>query len=68
MLITKADLLPYLTQFSPERAEGCLRALANQAPCLTISSMQPDTLEPLADWIRQAHADLKTPSRNWKAV
>lgn len=67
MLITKADLLPHLPQFSPENAEGYLRKLANHSPCLTISSLQPETLTPLIEWITQTHAALK-PSHQWKAV
>ncbi len=51
-LITKADLLPYLPQFSPARAEHCLRQLANRAPCLTLSSFQPASLEPLLGWLQ----------------
>lgn len=67
MLLTKADLLPHLPQFSPERAEGYLRKLANQSPCLTISSLQTETLKPLIQWITDAHAALAQP-RQWKAV
>lgn len=52
MLITKADLLPHLPQFSPTQAETALRQLANNSPCLTISSFQPDSLSPLIDWLR----------------
>ena len=51
MLVTKADLLPYLQQFSPVRAEEALRGLANAAPCLTLSSVQPESLAPLVDWL-----------------
>ncbi|MBS1210200.1 MAG: hydrogenase nickel incorporation protein HypB [Proteobacteria bacterium] len=68
MLITKADLLPYLPQFEPARSEACLRALANHSPCLTISSMQPETLAPLVDWLVREHAALKQPAHAWKAV
>ncbi len=51
MLITKADLLPHLPQFSPARAEAALRQLANTAPCLTVSSFHPDSLDPLIHWL-----------------
>lgn len=51
MLVTKSDLLPYLQQFSPVRAEDALRGLANAAPCLTLSSVQPESLAPLVDWL-----------------
>jgi hydrogenase nickel incorporation protein HypB len=68
MLITKADLLPHLPQFSTERAEGYFRALANHAPCLTLSSVQPETLAPLVDWFAREHAALKHPEHAWKAI
>lgn len=67
MLITKADLLPHLPQFSPMRAESCLRKLANTAPCLTLSSLQPDSLKPLIAWLTQQHAALK-PAHAWRAA
>lgn len=69
MLITKADLLPLLKQFDPARAEACLRDLANDSPCLTLSSMQPETLAPLVDWLDAElvalRAALRTPRRTW---
>lgn len=68
MLITKADLLSFLPQFSPYRAESCLRALANQAPCLTLSSMQPTSLEALVEWFKNEHAALRQSHQKWKAV
>jgi len=68
MLITKADLLPHLPQFSPERAESYLHQLANHAPCMTISSLQTDTLKPLIDWITQTHANLGKSLHQWKAI
>ena len=52
MLVTKADLLPYLPQFSPARAQDALRGLANDSPCLTISSLQPESLAPLVGWVQ----------------
>lgn len=67
MLLTKADLLPHLPQFSTARAEACFRALANQAPCITVSSLQADSLAPLIDWLTQAHAR-QQPARAWKAL
>ncbi len=66
MLITKADLLSFLPQFSPARAEACLRALASQAPCLTLSAMHISSLEPLEDWIKDAHAALQSARTRWK--
>jgi len=68
MLITKADLLSFLPQFSPSRAEACLRALANKAPCLTLSSMQLSSMEPLVEWFKTEHAALQKPRQTWKPV
>jgi hydrogenase nickel incorporation protein HypB len=48
MLLSKTDLLPYLTEFSPERAEGCLRQLACHAPALRLSAKDGTGM---ADWI-----------------
>ncbi len=53
VLITKEDLLPYLEEFSVARAEGCVRALANPAPILTLSSKsQNDGFKQWLDWLR----------------
>nr|VFK50169.1 MAG: hydrogenase nickel incorporation protein HypB [Candidatus Kentron sp. TC] len=38
MLLTKTDLLPYLDEFDPDRAENYLRALANTAPVIRLST------------------------------
>lgn len=55
MLISKTDLLPYLSEFSPERAEGALRNLASSAPALHVSSK---TGEGVADWVAWLTAEL----------
>lgn len=68
LLITKADLLPYLPQFSPARAEACLRALANPAPCITLSSLQPESLCPLIDWIKDEYERLQEARPHGKIV
>jgi hydrogenase nickel incorporation protein HypB len=48
MLISKTDLLPYLTEFSPERAKANLRQLACSAPALRVSAKDGAGL---ADWL-----------------
>ena len=53
MLLTKADLLPHLEEFSPERAEQHLRALASSAPVLTVSSKSGAGMEAWLDWLDQ---------------
>jgi hydrogenase nickel incorporation protein HypB len=54
VLITKTDLLPYLTEFSPERAEGHLRALATEVPMIRMSTRDPSSLAPWLTWLREA--------------
>ena len=52
MLLTKADLLPYLGDFDPARAERCLRELANDAPAFNLSARNGDGLQAWFDWLR----------------
>lgn len=52
MLISKADLLPYLTEFSPERAEKCLRDLASKSPALRLSAKTGTGMEEWIAWLR----------------
>ncbi len=53
VLLTKADLLPVLDDFGPERAERQLRELASPAPFLPLSTRRAtDTLAPWLDWLR----------------
>ena len=48
MLVSKTDLLPWLADFSPARAEARLRALASSAPVLQVAA---PTGAGIADWI-----------------
>nr|VFJ67369.1 MAG: hypothetical protein BECKDK2373B_GA0170837_11903 [Candidatus Kentron sp. DK] len=53
MLLTKTDLLPYLDDFDPERAEGHLRALANVAPVISLSTRTRGGEDNgMASWLR----------------
>ena len=56
MLISKTDILPYIPEFSPERAEGCLRNLATKASALRLSSKSGEGMDA---WITWLHAELK---------
>ncbi|PKM10714.1 MAG: hydrogenase accessory protein HypB [Gammaproteobacteria bacterium HGW-Gammaproteobacteria-3] len=60
MLISKTDLLPYLDDFSPNRAQQSLRNLASKAPVLELSAHQPQNLDV---WINWLHDALKTHRR-----
>ncbi|HHO67783.1 MAG TPA: hydrogenase accessory protein HypB [Gammaproteobacteria bacterium] len=52
VLLTKTDLLPYLTDFHPERAERCLRELASEAPLLALSPATGEGLDGWLAWLR----------------
>ncbi|CDH44468.1 MAG: hydrogenase nickel incorporation protein HypB [Candidatus Competibacteraceae bacterium] len=54
MLISKTDLLPYLPEFSPDRAERCLRHLASMVPTLHLSARSGAGV---ADWIEWLAAE-----------
>jgi hydrogenase nickel incorporation protein HypB len=52
VLLTKSDLLPYLTDFRPEKAEHHLRHLATTSPFLTLTTRDEDGIGPWLDWLR----------------
>ena len=54
MLLTKSDLLSYLTEFSPERAEHYLRQLATEAPLATVTTRNSNGIDPWVDWLRKS--------------
>lgn len=54
MLITKTDLLPYLDDFKPERAECYLRDLANPAPVIQLSAKTGDGMGDWLFWLNDA--------------
>jgi len=51
VLFSKADLLPVFDDFSPERAEGHVRALANDADVFEVSARRPELLAPWLKWL-----------------
>ena len=51
VLLSKCDLLDVLDDFSPAKAEGYVRALANPADVLRLSARRPDTLAPWIAWL-----------------
>jgi hydrogenase nickel incorporation protein HypB len=53
MLLTKIDLLPHLDEFSPERAEACLRNLASTAPVLKVSAKRGQGVTAWQSWLEQ---------------
>jgi hydrogenase nickel incorporation protein HypB len=51
MLLSKTDLLPYLTEFSPERAEDNLRHLACSAPAMCVSAKDGAGMAAWLGWL-----------------
>jgi hydrogenase nickel incorporation protein HypB len=54
VMLSKADLLPILDDFSPERAESYLRKLASPAPLIRASAKSGDGMEKWLRWLREA--------------
>ncbi len=52
MLISKTDILRHLPEFSPERAEGCLRDLASDAPVVRLSAKSGEGIEQWIAWLQ----------------
>jgi hydrogenase nickel incorporation protein HypB len=52
VLLTKADLLPVLPEFDPQRAELSLRDLASEAPWVTVSTRGQGDIGPWLAWLR----------------
>ena len=51
MVLSKADLLQYLPEFSPAKAEGCLRRLASSAPVIRLSAKSGDGVDAWISWL-----------------
>lgn len=51
VVLTKTDLLPYLDEFEPARAEKNLRRLASQALLFRVSSRTGEGMESWVDWL-----------------
>jgi hydrogenase nickel incorporation protein HypB len=62
VLLTKTDLLAVLDDFDPQRAEQCVRALANPAPILRISARKGLGMEGWFDWLRNEVKQLQVSS------
>jgi hydrogenase nickel incorporation protein HypB len=52
VLITKSDLLDFLDDFSPARAEANIRALANPAPVQRLSARSGEGMDAWLAWLR----------------
>lgn len=52
MMITKTDLLPFLDDFEPDKAERCLRNLASQVPVIQVSARKDEGLDIWLNWLQ----------------
>ena len=59
VILSKADLLPILDDFSPERAESYLRKLANPVPLIRASAKSGDGMEDWLRWLREAVSEVR---------
>jgi len=59
VMLSKADLLPILDDFSPERAESYLRKLASPAPLIRASVKSGDGMEDWLRWLREAVGEVR---------
>jgi len=57
VMFSKADLLPILDDFKPERAEQYLRNLASSAPVIRTSAKSGEGLNEWLDWLRELIAN-----------
>ena len=64
VMLSKSDLLPILDDFSPERAETCLRDLASPAPLIRASAKSGDGLDNWLQWLRGTVNDVRMESEN----
>jgi len=53
MLLTKSDLLKYLDDFQPQRAEQSLRQLASHAPMIRTSAGRQPQIDSWLNWLRE---------------
>jgi len=54
VVLSKSDLLWYVGDFEPSRAERCVRELANAAPVMTLSARSGAGMQAWLDWLRSA--------------
>ena len=63
VLLSKCDLLEVLDDFLPENAIRAIRALANPAAVLQLSSRRARTLAPWIEWLEHRLARAREPDR-----
>jgi len=64
VLLTKMDLLPFMEDFDPQRAESSLRQLASAAPLLPLSAKKAMGMTEWLAWLRQEIAAQRQRAQN----
>jgi hydrogenase nickel incorporation protein HypB len=64
VILSKADLLPYLDDFSPQRAEKYLRNLASPAPLIRTSAKSGDGMDNWLKWLRDTVEETRLAFQN----
>jgi hydrogenase nickel incorporation protein HypB len=59
MLISKSDIIDFLGDFDPARAERYLRELANPAPVIRLSARSGEGMTAWTDWLIESLEDLR---------
>jgi len=67
VLFTKTDLLVAIDDFSTERAERSVRALANPAPILQLSARKGHGLDAWLEWLRSELKQLRVQNSKFRA-
>ena len=60
VVLSKTDLLPFMDDFDPARAETALRLVANAAPVIALSARRARGLDPWLHWLRHELALLRS--------
>ncbi|MBS1246757.1 MAG: hydrogenase nickel incorporation protein HypB [Proteobacteria bacterium] len=67
VLFTKTDLLVAIDDFSTERAERSVRALANPAPILQLSARKGQGIDAWLEWLRTELQQLRVQNSKFRA-
>lgn len=66
LLITKTDLLPLLPEFEAARVQATMRALANDAPVLSLSCRTQGGVDAWCAWLEQIWNAYRAGSTPWR--
>jgi hydrogenase nickel incorporation protein HypB len=68
MVLSKTDLLPYLDDFSPERAQQNLQQLANDAPVIELSAKNGSGFDAWINWLHSEIANYRALVQNQQTI